>query len=75
MCIAYTQEFVLAFMMGTHSRLGVNSALQLLDPLIIFSMAQSIIADKWYVPCLNPCHHARTGTNLYLKDAFECIQT
>ncbi len=42
-----TQPFVLALMMGTHSRLGAGSPLRLLDDLIAASIAQSLIADSW----------------------------
>jgi hypothetical protein len=41
------QDFVEAFMMGTHSRLGANSPLLLLDPYLAVSIAQIIIADRW----------------------------
>jgi hypothetical protein len=44
---AYIQDFVEAFMMGTHSRLGANSPLLLLDHDIAASIAQIIIADRW----------------------------
>jgi hypothetical protein len=43
------QSFLLAFMMGTHSRVGAGSPLQLVDPYIVASIAQSIIDDKWWV--------------------------
>jgi hypothetical protein len=41
------QDFVLAFMMGTHSRLGTGSPVLQLDPSLTASIAQIIIADKW----------------------------
>jgi hypothetical protein len=41
------QPFVLALMMGTHSRLGAGSPVRLLDDLMAASIAQSIIADSW----------------------------
>ncbi len=41
------QPFVLAFMMGTHSRLGAGSPVLLLDDLMAASIAQSIIPDSW----------------------------
>jgi hypothetical protein len=41
------QPFVLAFMMGTHSRLGAGSPVWLLDDLMAASIAQSIIPDRW----------------------------
>jgi hypothetical protein len=41
------QSFVLAFMMGTHSRLGAGSPVRLLDDLMAASIAQSIIPDRW----------------------------
>ena len=41
------QEFVLAFMMGTHSRLGARSPVLLLDAYVAASIAQIIVADKW----------------------------
>ncbi len=51
MCILYTyihtQDFVVAFMMGTHSRLGADSPVLLLDPYIAASIAKIIAADKW----------------------------
>jgi hypothetical protein len=37
----------MAFMMGTHTRLGADSHLLLLDNDIIQAIAQIIIADKW----------------------------
>jgi hypothetical protein len=43
----YIQDYVMAFMMGTHSRLGADSPVLLLDPLVAASIAQIIIADKW----------------------------
>jgi hypothetical protein len=43
----YIQDYVMAFMMGTHSRLGADSPVLLLDPLVAASIAQFIIADKW----------------------------
>ncbi len=43
----YTQDYVMAFMMGTHSRLGADSPVLLLDPLVAACIAQIIIADKW----------------------------
>ena len=46
------QDFVVAFMMGTHSRLGAGSPLLLLDPYIAACIAQMIIADSWLVPCM-----------------------
>ena len=44
------QDFVVAFMMGTHSRLGADSPVRLLDPLLAASIAKIIVADKWFVP-------------------------
>ncbi len=43
----YIQDYVMAFMMGTHSRLGADSPVLLLDPLVAACIAQIIIADKW----------------------------
>ncbi len=43
----HTQDYVMAFMMGTHSRLGADSPVLLLDPLVAASIAQIIIDDKW----------------------------
>ncbi len=45
---AYIQDYVMALMMGTHSRLGADSPVLLLDPLVAESIAQIIIADKWW---------------------------
>jgi hypothetical protein len=42
-----SQDFVEAFMMGTHARLGAHSPVLLLDHDIAVSIAQIIIADKW----------------------------
>jgi hypothetical protein len=42
----YIQDYVMAFMMGTHSRLGADSPVLLLDPLVAACIAQIIIADK-----------------------------
>jgi hypothetical protein len=42
-----TQDFVEAFMMGTHARLGANSPVLLLNHDIAVSIAQIIIADRW----------------------------
>ncbi len=43
------QEFVLAFMMGTHLRLGAGSPVLLLDAYVAASIAQIIVEDKWCV--------------------------
>jgi hypothetical protein len=43
----YIQDYVMAFMMGTHARLGADSPVLLLDPLVAACIAQIIIADKW----------------------------
>ncbi len=43
----YIQDYVMAFMMGTHSRLGADSPVLLLDPLVAACIGQIIIADKW----------------------------
>ncbi len=43
----YIQDYVMAFMMGTHSRLGADSSVLLLDRDIAACIAQIIIADKW----------------------------
>ena len=43
----HMQDFVEAFMMGTHARLGADSPVLLLDPLVAASIAQIIMADKW----------------------------
>ncbi len=43
----YIQDYVMAFMMGTHSGLGADSPVLLLDPLVAACIAQIIIADKW----------------------------
>ncbi len=43
----YIQDYVTALMMGTHSRLGADSPVLLLDPLVAACIAQIIIADKW----------------------------
>ncbi len=45
--LTYIQDYVMAFMMGTHSRLGADSPLLLLDRDIAVCIAQIIIADKW----------------------------
>jgi hypothetical protein len=45
--LAFTQDFVEAFMMGTHARLGAHSPVLLLDPYLAVSIAQIIIADRW----------------------------
>jgi len=45
--ILTTQDFVMAFMMGTHARLGTHSPVLLLDPYLAVSIAQVIIADRW----------------------------
>ncbi len=45
--LSFVQDFVLAFMMGTHSRLGAGSHVLLLDPNISALIAQSIIPDRW----------------------------
>jgi hypothetical protein len=37
----------MAFMMGTHARLGADSPVLLLDPYVAESIAKIIIADKW----------------------------
>ncbi len=42
-----SQDFVEAFMMGTHARLGAHSPVLLLDPYLAVSIAQIIIADRW----------------------------
>jgi hypothetical protein len=42
-----TQDFVEAFMMGTHAHLGAHSPVLLLDPYLAVSIAQIIIADRW----------------------------
>ncbi len=43
----YIQDYVMAFMMGTHSHLGADSPVLLLDPFVAVCIAQIIIADKW----------------------------
>ncbi len=43
----FTQDFVVACMMGTHARLGAYSPVLLLDPHLAVSIAQIIIADRW----------------------------
>jgi hypothetical protein len=43
----YFQDVVVAFMMGTHSRLGADSPLLLLDPYIAATIAQIFISTKW----------------------------
>ena len=43
----YVQDFVVAFMMGTHSRLGADSPLRLLDHDVASSIARIMIADRW----------------------------
>ncbi len=41
------QDFLIAFMMGTHARLGAHSPVLLLDPYLAVCIAQIIIADRW----------------------------
>ena len=43
----HIQDYVMAFMMGTHSGLGAGSPVLLLDHDVAASIAQIIIADKW----------------------------
>jgi hypothetical protein len=43
----HMQDYAMAFMMGTHSRLGADSPVLLLDRDIAACIAQIIIADKW----------------------------
>jgi len=67
---AYThiQDYVTAFMMGTHSRLGADSPVLLLDPLVAESIAQIIIADKWCVlacVCMHVCMYVFTQTQRF----------
>ena len=52
---AYMQNYVVALMMGTHSRLGADSRLLLLDPYMAACIAQMFIADRWLVPCIMVC--------------------
>ena len=41
------QDFVLALMMGTHSRLGADSGVLLLDAYVAASIADMLMADRW----------------------------
>ena len=41
------QDFVVALMMGTHSRLGADSPLLLLGPYIAACIGQLFVADRW----------------------------
>ena len=41
------QAWVVALMMGTHSRLGADSPLLLLDPYMAAHIVQIVIANKW----------------------------
>jgi hypothetical protein len=47
MKMSLVQEFLLAFMMGTHSCLGANSPVLLLDANVAAVIAQLITADSW----------------------------
>jgi hypothetical protein len=40
-------------MMGTHSRLGAGSPVLLLEAYVAASIAQIMIADKWWVHLLD----------------------
>ena len=51
----------MAFMMGTHSRLGAGSPVLLLDHDIAASIAKSIVADRWCV------HAPRAASDLVCK--------
>ncbi len=66
-CI-HMQDYVMAFMMGTHSRLGADSPVLLLDPLVAACIAQIIIADKWWV------YVALTQTHTFVFRLYlECV--
>ena len=41
------QDFVLALMMGTHSRLGADSGVLLWDALVTASIGDMLVADRW----------------------------
>ncbi len=45
--VAFLQDFILAFMMGTHSRLGAHSHVLLLDTDMALKLVKSLAADKW----------------------------
>ena len=42
-----SQDWIVAFMMGTHARLRVDSPLRLLDDHLVASIAHMAIDDKW----------------------------
>ena len=44
---ACVQDFALALMMGTHPRLGADSAVLLLDAYVAASIADMLMADRW----------------------------
>ena len=53
---AHIQDFILAFMMGTHERVGADSPVRLLDPHVSMVIAHTFSADKWSVHvCMRVC--------------------
>ena len=59
------QDWILAFMMGTHARLNADSPLQPLDDHLVASIAQMAMADRW---CVHACTFVLNSmhSNMYL---------
>ena len=47
--VVFLQDIILAFMMGTHARVGQDSQVLELDVSIAEFIARNLIAEKWLV--------------------------
>ncbi len=69
----HIQDYVLAFVMGTHLRLGESSRVLLLDPCLALSIAKSCITDKWSVYLLfSPHELVKAWSNHEMLDIDYC---
>ncbi len=59
------QDFMLAFMMGTHERLGMASPVMMMDPLLAASVCQIIINNQWSVASIH-IYIYNTHTHTYI---------